>query len=397
MAEDNKRIESEEEMKKRLKEEIMAELMEELKEEKKSDLKDESLAEEKPNKKEEEKHKISFDNYNDNGLKEINEMNRKDRTRTAKKEIKKINLPKVPDDSETGSLNLVVILVALISMAVLIIFFPNIYSFFQRETPSDYVDPNNSNKDPEEKLEKITLSSSILSKFTYPIMRNNKYNKTTYYSKNSITMSEFSNNDILYNAFIYVYKGNISDYKGTYSGEYCGTSETKKTFNAKYIDARIANLFTKSTEYKHATFTVPVNSTTTDYKGTWKYDAKNNRYIYYGDCSTETTQKTLVYYDLKSAYEAKGLEKNTVIEVSYYMGFATVNPSTKQYNIYSDVGLSTAILSGNLTTANHETELNQLFNTYLETNKSLSKYKYTFSNNDCSYKDYCFEKGEWIE
>lgn len=411
MAEDNKKIESEEEMKKRLKEEIMAELMVELEEEKsnskseskndKSDSKEkEEIGEETAtNKKEDEesKIKISFEGYNDKGLKEVNEINRKDRTRTEKKELKKFNLPKAPDDSETGSLNLVVILLALIGMAVLIIFLPNIYKFFQKETPSSYVDPNDDDGNKVEELEKITVSSSILSEFTYPIMRNNKYAKTTYYTKDSITMSEFSNNDILYNAFIYIYKGNVADYKGKYSGEYCGTDTTKKTFNAKYIDARIANLFSKNTEYKHATFTVPINNTTTEYIGTWQYDVKNNRYIYYGNCSTDANPKTMAYYDLKVAYEAKGLEKNTVIEVSYYMGFATVNPTTKAYNIYSDTGLSTALLSGTLTTTNHEKELEQLLTTYIETNKNLSKYKYTFSNNNCSYKDYCFEKGEWIE
>jgi hypothetical protein len=391
MAED-KKIETEEEMKKRLKAEIMAELRDELK----ADDKAEPVKEKAEKNKEEKAAKVTFEKYNDKGLDEVNELNRKDRTREEKKEFKKFSLPKAPDDSETGSLNLVVVLVALIGMAVLIIFLPDIYKQFNKEKPSSYVDPNASNTNPPVELEKITLSSKIIDKFTYPIMRNSRYSVNTYYSKNSITMSEFSNNDILYNAFIHVYKGNLADYKGSYNSEYCGTAETKKTFNANYIDARIANLFTKSTEYTHANFVVPNTNRLTEFVGTWKYDSKNNRYIYYGDCVGEKSVST-VYYDLKSAYEAEGTEKNTVISVSYYMGFAKINTNTKEYTIYSDLELSTALTTGTLTTNNYENELNQIFNTYLETNKNLKKYKYTFSNNDCSYKDYCFEKGEWIE
>lgn len=399
MAEEKKKIESEEEMKARLKEEIMAELMAELKEEKKSDsskLKDNNENDEK--KQENKETKVSFEKYNDKGLKEVNEINRKERIVESKKEIKKFELPKAPEENgKTNSISLIIILVALIAVAIAIIFLPDIYKLLHKETPSNYKDPEVVDDNPSEKLEEITLKSSIISKLNYPIMRNSKYDNNTYYKKESITMSQFSNNDILYNAFIHIYKGNIADYNEKYNGNYCGTDETKKTFNAKYIDARIANLFTKSTEYKHANFTVPKNNPDTNYIGTWKYDSKNNRYIYYGDCSNNSGIGDFAYYDLKVPYKAEGLKKNTVIEISNYMAFAKLDLKTKKYTIYSDVEMTNSLSDGTLTTNDHESELNTIFSKYIETNQNLNKYKYIFSSNDCSYKDYCFEKGEWIK
>lgn len=402
MAENKNKVETEEEMKKRLKEEIMAELMAELKEEKKDSSKKEITEEEEiieeTKKEEEKKPRVSFESYNDKGLKEVNELNKKDRVKVEKKEFKKFNLPKAPeDDGKNNNLSLIIVFIALVAVAVIIFFFPDIYKLINRGTPSTTKDPDIVDDNPTEKLEKITLNSEILTKFNYPIMRNSKYSTNTYYKSESITMSKFNNNDILYNAFIHIYKGNIAEYTEGYTGQYCGTAETKKTFNAKYIDARIANLFTKSTDYKHADFTVPSTNTDTTYTGTWKYDSKNNRYIYYGNCNNNNATGDSVYYDLKVAYKAEGLSKNTVIEVSYYMGFAKVDLNTKNYTIYSDVEMTTALSSGILVTANYETELNNIFSTYIETNTNLNKYKYTFSSNDCSYKDYCFEKGEWIK
>ena len=79
------------------------------------------------------------------------------------------------------------------------------------------------------------------------------------------------------------------------------------------------------------------------------------------------------------------------------MGFAEVNATTKNYTIYSDASMSDVLTTGTLTKDNYESELEEVFNAYLQTNHSAKSYKYTFSSLNCSYQDYCFEKGEWVK
>lgn len=381
--EEEKKFETEEEMKRRLKKELMAEILDEIKEEKGlteleeiiEDDEEEEIVEEKPKLREEKKEE------------EVPE-----------KKVKKEPLP--PQDPKEAKASLILAVVCFAIIGIGIFFFSNIYDFIQDLTmrpPKE--DPVISNKNPEPIYEEITLKSEVVGTFTYPIMRNSQYSADTYYKRDSITMSDFSNNDILYNAFIHVYIGNLEDYKGGYIETYCGTDATKKAFKARYIELRMDNLFSKNTKFTHGSFTVPSNNLiTTDigktYAGKWNYDSINDRYIYYGNCAGTPSGGT-EYYDLLSAYQATGKQKNTVIEVSYYIGFAKVNSATKEYSIYSDVAMTHLIDSGTLTTGNHMNELNNKF-AQLPSN-NLSKYKYTFSSNECSYKDYCFEKGEWLK
>lgn len=387
------RNETEAEMRARLKEELKAELL--------AELKDEQAKEEKKtntNVYPSDIEKVKANPNDDRGVKEATELLNRDKQFATKNDGPKMyQLPQAKDE-ETGSLSIVLVIIVVALIIASYIFLPKIYKWVaNKETPSTYVDPDKDNEEePSVELEQITLSSKSVQNLTYPIMRNNPYTSKTYFSKSVLNIGDLSNNDLLYNAFIHIYKGNIATYTGGYSGEYCVAEDEKKTFNAKYIDARMENLFTKSVEYEHKTFKVPSTNGDTTYVGTWKYDSKNNRYIYYGDCNP-VSKTTTEYYDLKVAYDAKGLEKNNIIEVYYHIAFAKINTSTMKYNIYSDAAMKNSILSGELKTKNYESELQEIFSTYVNEQKETSKYKFTFSKQDCSYQNYCFEKGEWIE
>lgn len=401
MEEKNKKEEvTEEELRRKLKEELRAELLEELKSEEKESSAD---VEKKPikNPVNSSSEKVHFENYNSNELETINAMHRKERemnkkeshSSTLETKEKGENLKEVAENSNSKG-SPIVIIVALIIAVATVFLFPKAYHFFSKVTTKpEKIESSNSSSNEEPVYEKITTGSKVLTTFTYPIMRNSQYEKASYYQRESITMSEFSNNDILYNAFIHVYSGSIGPYKGGYAGTYCGTQDTKKEVNSKYLEARIDNLFSKNTKYTHATFKVPSTNKDTPYVGTWVYNAKTKKYVYYGDCEG-VTPSNIMYYDLKQISKANGNANNTVIEVTYYMGFAEVNTSNKNYTIYSDANMTSALATGTLTSTDYEQELNAIFNNYLSNAQS---YKYTFSSNNCSFQDYCFEKGEWLK
>lgn len=385
--------ETEEELKKRLKEEIMAELLEEMKAEKKESKKEK---EETPKKLSPlPESKVHFDSYNSKELESVNEMNRKERTMKPKKDVpKKVHIPQAEEETSSKS-SIVLLVVSAVVIAVTIFCFPAIGRFIDNVTVKREKIPKTTNSNSNEPTyEKITVDSKVLSNFTYPIMRNSEYSKTSYYQKDSITMSEFSNNDILYNAFVHVYTGSIATYNGSYGANYCGKG-IRKMVNEKYLTARIENSYSRKTNYKHATFVVPSTNKDTQFVGTWYYDSKLKAYIYYGDCNPiEPTN--ILYYDLTDMYDANGNSNNTVIDVSYHIAFAEVNASSRQYKIYNDASMTNVISSGELTTNDYEKELNQIFKD-LSKDSQVKSYKYTFSTADCAYQDYCFEKGEWIE
>lgn len=405
-------VETEEEMKARLKKEIMAELLDELKsdnvdsknmvENKKSvdSFKKEEASEEK--KVMMPKSEIHSASYKDDAIQPLaGTYKGKKLPEKQDKLPSKIELPKAPEGGNSTA-TLVVLCVAGVLLIIAVFFFPKIDSFLsewrlQRNVPKPQSNTNTTSNSNEQTYDPITLESKELTTFTYPIMRNTPYDKISYYNRSSVTMSEFSNNDILYNAFIHVYNGNIADYVGSYNGTFCGSATQHKTFNAKYIDARINNLFTTETEYKHADFSVPVTNKDTSYVGTWKYDKRNNRYIYYGSCSNQTKKNDL-YYDVSSIYDAEGIENNTTIYARYYVAFAHVDGSNGNYTLYSDAEMTNVLATGSLTSNNYQQELNTAFTKYLESGKDTVKtYQYTFSRNNCSYQDYCFVKGEWTK
>ncbi len=388
--------ETEEELKKRLKEEIMAELLEEMKKEK-TDKKEVATKNKEAKLSPLPETKVHFDSYNSKELESVNEMNRKDRKMKEKKDLssRTMHLPQAEDEGSSKS-SLIIMGISAVFLAVVIFFFPSIHRFIEdKMIRREKVTPTTNNQEEEPKYEKITVNSKVLENFTYPIMRNSEYTKASYYQKDSITMSEFSNNDILYNAFVHVYTGSLAPYNGQYISTYCGTPATRKMVNEKYLMARIENSYSRKTNYKHATFVVPSTNKDTQYVGTWYYDAKLKAYVYYGDCNP-IKPTNILYYDLKNMYDAEGNSNNTVIDVSYHVAFAEVNGATKQYKIYSDAMMSNVISSGTLTTTDYEKELNQIFKDLSKDNQ-VKSYKYTFSTKDCAYQDYCFEKGEWMK
>ncbi len=369
-------------------------LLEEMKNDKKEEKKEETKKTEKLSPLPEAK--VHFDSYNSKELESVNEMNRKDRKMKEKKDLtsKSVHLPQAEDEGSSKS-SLIIMGVSAVILAVVIFFFPTIHRFIEdKMIRGEKLTPATNNQEEEPKYEKITVNSKVLNNFTYPIMRNSEYTKSSYYQKDSITMSEFSNNDILYNAFVHVYTGSLAPYNGQYIGTYCGNG-TKKMVNEKYLTARIENSYSRKTNYKHATFVVPSTNKDTKYVGTWYYDAKLKAYIYYGDCNP-IQPTSVLYYDLKNMYDAEGNSNNTVIDVLYHLAFAEVNSVSKQYKIYSDAMMTNVISSGTLMTNDYEKELNQIFND-LSKDSQVKSYKYTFSTKDCSYQDYCFEKGEWIK
>jgi hypothetical protein len=242
----------------------------------------------------------------------------------------------------------------------------------------------------EKEYEEITLESEAVQKLKYPIMHNDKNTKITYYSKDKLKITDFSNNDILYNALVDVYTGNMAKYTGKYTGKFCG-GNNKLSLDARYLKLRIENLFNKNTKYTLTDFTVPANSTKTKYVGTWKYDRTSNKYIYYGNCNA-VTNAAVQYYDIRVPYNASSNDKNVEIYVNNYVGFAAVNPTTKAYILYKDSAYTEEVTRGTLTTANIESELSSLVN---KNKDSFNTYKFTYSIVDCAYQDYCFVSGAW--
>ena len=378
------RQETEQEMRVRLKAELKAELMAELQEE--QEAKEEKTVVLKHT------SETIKPRYNNDGVREATELLNRDKTFVKKEDgPKSFSLPQADDSNGNLNIGLVVVVLALIIAGVY--FIPGaVAKLIEKEPEKPVIEEPDV---PVVPLETITLNSESVKKLVYPIMRNNPYTSKTYFTKTSFTVGDLSNNDLLYNAFLDVYEGNIGPYMGGYSSDACVDSDKSKVLNASYIDARIENRFTKSVEYEHKTFKVPSTNLDTAYVGTWKYDSKNHQYIYYGNCTPLTATNTR-YYDLQVAYDAKGLEKNTVIEVYYHIGIAKVDVSTKTYYIYSDANMTQQVLTGELTTKDYAKELQEIFEKFIKEGQEAGKYKYIFSSSDCSYQSYCFESGEWV-
>ena len=177
--------ETEEELKARLKKEIMEELRQEMKQEEKTSPSISETLSEKEDKGPtvaSNSSKVSFQDYNDKGIDEVNELNRKERTLKKKGDLgEKFELPKAED--EGGSkVTIAILVIAAILMVACIFFYPKLYNLMiQRKgkTQSDSSETNSTSN--EQKYEEITINSEVLSKFTYPIMRNTPYEKVSYY------------------------------------------------------------------------------------------------------------------------------------------------------------------------------------------------------------------------
>lgn len=296
--------------------------------------------------------------------------------------------------SSNGGSNKFLLLICSIIVIISIFFFPKISKAIEKYRNSKVKTTVDVEEVKEKEYPKLTLESEETSNLKYPIMHVDNSVKTTYHSKESVKVSDFSNNDILYNALADAYEGNMAKYTGSYNGNYCGSSANKVSINARYLKLRIENLYNRKTNYTLSDFVVPVTSTKSKYVGTWKYNQASDAYIYYGDCS-KTTIPNVLYYDIRVPYEANSSDKNIELYVYNYLAFAMVNKTNNTYIIYSDANYTKELSRGTLTTNDYETELTNIVK---NTNKdNMNKYKYTFSIVDCAYQDYCFVSGEWIK
>ena len=256
---------------------------------------------------------------------------------------------------------------------VIVLFMPKIYQLIENKKLPEVEEKV------EEKIEhKKEVDKDVLDSLYFPIMRNSKYESNTYYSLDTFKVSNMSNQDILYNAFMHI-EEIVMDSNGVK-----GTCTTlSKQFDSKYLNFRIKNVLGKNVKYTLSNFYVPEDSNS-NYKGNWTYDSVNSRYVYNGICSTKATNIT--YYNLEQFIKAE-YNKDDII-VYYYVGFAKIEGES--YTIYSDAKMTNVLSSGKGTID----QVNELFEQM--DNKDKKIYKYTFKNSLCSYNDYCLYEGKWI-
>ena len=266
----------------------------------------------------------------------------------------------------------IIILFALV--VVIVLFLPSIYNFIEEQKL-----PEVETTEKQDQEENKTIDQDVLETIHYPIMRNSIYDSNTYYNLDTFTISNMSNNDILYNAFMDMYEGNI-----TSSNTSGNCTNISKEFSQDYIELRIKNILGKNVKYNLESFYVPEDSNS-NYKGTWVYDSSYSRFVYNGLCTSKAANTK--YYNLEELISAKYEDSDIV--VNYYVGFAKVVGNN--YVIYSDANMTKEIHSGTFTSLE---DLNNIFKSINKNNKKI--YKYTFKNTLCSYNEYCLYEGKWV-
>ena len=269
--------------------------------------------------------------------------------------------------------NILFIVILFVVVLVIVLFLPKIYNFIEQQKLPE-VESTESNV-----VEENVITEELLESIHYPIMRNSIYDSNTYYSLDTFTVSDMSNNDILYNAFMDIYEGNITSLNTSGS---C-TSQSKQ-FNVDYMKLRIKNILGKSVQYILDTFYVPEDADS-NYTGTWIYDNTNSRFVYDGLCSSKATNTR--YYNLEDFIKAEYDNKDII--VYYYVGFAKVVDNS--YTIYKDANMTIELSSGTFSTVE---DLNSVFESIDKNKKGI--YKYTFKNTICSYSEYCLYEGKWV-
>lgn len=256
---------------------------------------------------------------------------------------------------------------------LIVIFFPKIYSIFEKENL-----PKLDNKE-EVIKEKKVVDNELLESLHRPLMRSSSYNSNTYYNLNTFKISNMSNQDILYNAFLDIEKINIID-----SNEYGNCTNIRKEIGSKKLELRIKNILGKNINYSLENFTVPEDSVS-EYKGDWTYNGYTSKFIYNGLCNK--VKSSTNYYDLEQFIKAE--YNNNDIDVYYYVGFAKVD--SNEYTIYKDADMTIELQKGTFTSLDG---LNNIFNSI--NNKDKNIYRYTFKNTLCSYNEYCVYEGKWV-
>jgi len=307
-------------------------------------------------------------------------MEKNKKENSVKKVVKKTNstvkgskVVKEQPKEEKNNLTFIIILFAVV--IIMVLFLPKIYKAIQTLSM-----PKIDNSESEEIVENKEITEEILETIHYPIMRNSIYNSNTYYSLEKFTINDMSNNDILYNAFLDIYEGNMTPFEGMGS-----CTNVSKQFDENYIELRIKNILGKKTNYTLESFYVPEDSKS-NYPGTWNYDSYNGRFTYNGLCQSNATN--IKYYDLEQLVKYE-YEDNDIV-VYYYVGFAKVEGNN--YVIYKDASMTQSLKEG---TISDSSELNSIFNKIDNNQKNI--YKYTFKDTICSYNEYCLYEGKWVD
>ena len=260
---------------------------------------------------------------------------------------------------------IVLIITCVIIVVVGIISMPQIYKLLN--TSKVDISDNNINKKDTDTKEEINMDSEIVATLVYPVMHNDVSISDNYYKNNGIKVSDLSNNDILYNAFLNIYPGYIS------------VSDTT-SFDSNYLVSRIENIFGPKTGYNLVDFTVP-NGSFSDYVGVFHFDDSTKRYIF----NKTDNNNGVVYYDVKKMYDASSPNENTII-TSFDIAFVKIEDN--RYTLYKDYNYTDEISSGEFTSMEN---LENMLST-LDTNK----YQYTFRKDTCNYDSYCFYEGKWL-
>ena len=305
------------------------------------------------------------------------------------------NIQKENKDSQVeniqASSNYFLVFVLLIVIAG-IYFIPQIANMIKKDNKSKEVETEEKEKKKkEEEIVNYTWNDAIIKDITLPIMRISPGSAASYYTLDKMTVENMSNNEILFNAFVNVYTGNIGYYQGGYDGVFCGSADQQRELNAKYIDARVNNLFTKNTEYTHEDFYVPF-TVGSAYYGLWRFNPNTYSYVYYGECNPQGLAGEF-YYDILVKDEIKTSKDGKTAYLTYSMGFAKMIGDS--YEIYRDANYTNLLISDTFKTNNQEKELENVFADYVK-DHDVNKYKYTYSKTDCSYSDLCYISGEWI-
>ena len=267
----------------------------------------------------------------------------------------------------------IVVLFVIIALCVLL--FPQIYNYIEKGNLPEVEKTQNKVEE-----EKKVVDSDTLESIHFPLMRSSIYDSNTYYSLDTFTTSNMSNSDILLNAFLDIYEGNITN-----SSTWGRCTSTPKEFNKDYIDLRIKNILGKNIKYTLEEFYVPEDSLSS-YPGTWSYDSNNSKYIYNGLCNKENSDTK--YYNLEEFIKAD--YDNDDILAYYYVGFAKVVGNN--FTIYKDANMTSELKSGTFTSVE---DLNNIFKSINTKDKNI--YKYTFKDTLCSYNDYCLYEGKWVD
>lgn len=283
----------------------------------------------------------------------------------------------------------------LIAILILVVggvyFIPTIQKMVSKSKNEPTIKQDSKKEVTKDSKEKFTWESGLVKNIKFPIMRNDINSTDSYYLNDSADITTFSNNDILYNAFIDEYSGNIGTYVGGYNGTFCGQENQHKEINAKYIDARIYNLFTKNAQFTHSDFYVPLSSGS-EYYGLWRFNPNTYSYVYYGECNPQGIIGD-IYYDVLVQNDIKTSDDYKTAYLTYNIGFAKILDNT--YEIYKNPDYTDLLISDTLKTDDYKKELNDVFAEFIKNHKT-KKYKYTYTTKNCSYSELCYLSGEYI-